>query len=83
MNSLAKKMISKVDYCNSQIIGDFIKIILKIDGPEFYIPSFSLRLTGDYIEIIAATLLPQFVFKKVCETLKDIAAARKLGNSLK
>ena len=77
INRLAKRMISKQDYCNSQIIGNFIKITKEVDGPEFHIPSFSLHLKDKYIEISTAEILPRVIFGKVCERLKDIAFARK------
>ena len=77
INKLAKKMLNKSDYCNSQIIGNFIAIARKVDGPEFYIPSFSLQLNNKFIEIITNNILPKPVFEKVHEYLKNIAFARK------
>lgn len=77
INKLAKKMISKNDFYNSQIIGNFIKIARKVDGPEFHTPSFVLELKNSYIEIATSEILPRPVFEKVCEHLKDIALARK------
>ncbi len=80
INKMAKKMLSKKDYCNSQIIGNFIRIAREIDGPEFHTPSFSLILKGRYIEIDSADIMPRPVFEKVCDRLKDIAFARKIGS---
>jgi exopolyphosphatase/guanosine-5'-triphosphate,3'-diphosphate pyrophosphatase len=77
INKLAKKMLSKSDYCNSQIIGNFIAIARKIDGPEFHTPSFALKLNDKFIEIITSDILPKPVFEKVHECLKSIAMARK------
>ncbi len=81
INKLAKKTISRADYANSQIIGNFIKIARKVDGPEFHTPSFSLNLKDNYIEISTAEILPRPVFEKVCEYLKDIAYARKVARN--
>jgi exopolyphosphatase/guanosine-5'-triphosphate,3'-diphosphate pyrophosphatase len=81
INKLAKKMLSKADYYNSQIIGNFIRIAKKVDGPEFHAPSFALQLKDKYIEITTAEILPQQTFKKVCERLQDIAYARKMSRT--
>lgn len=78
INRLAKRMINSYDYCNSHIIGNFIKIAREIDGPEFQSPSFSLDLKDNkYIEISTLNTLPKMVFEKVCEHLKTIGLARK------
>jgi exopolyphosphatase/guanosine-5'-triphosphate,3'-diphosphate pyrophosphatase len=77
INRLAKKMLNKLDYANSQIIGDFIRIAREVDGPEFHTPSFTLGTKDKYIEIITNDTLPKLIFEKVCERLKDIAFARK------
>lgn len=81
INKLARKTISKVDYANSQIIGSFICIARKVDGPEFFKPSFNLNLKGNYIEIDTGEILPKQVFDKVCEYLKDIGFARKFSRN--
>jgi exopolyphosphatase/guanosine-5'-triphosphate,3'-diphosphate pyrophosphatase len=70
-------MLNKLDYANSQIIGDFIRIAREVDGPEFHTPSFTLGTKDKYIEIITNDTLPKLIFEKVCERLKDIAFARK------
>ncbi len=78
INRLAKRMINSYDYCNSHIIGNIIKIAREIDGPEFLLPSFSLRLRDNkHIEISTLNILPKTVFEKVCERLKAIGLARK------
>ncbi|MCC8372142.1 MAG: Ppx/GppA family phosphatase [Rickettsia endosymbiont of Pseudomimeciton antennatum] len=78
INRLAKRMINSYDYCNSHIIGNFIKIAREIDGPEFQSPSFSLDLKDNgYIEISTLNTLPKMVFEKVCERLKTVGLARK------
>lgn len=79
INKLAKRMLSKADYYNSKIIGNFIRIAKKVDGPEFHAPSFALLLKGRHIEITTSEILPQQTFKKVCERLQDIVYARKMG----
>lgn len=81
VHKLAKSMLVKSDYSNSQIIGNFIRIAREVDGPEFHIPSFSLILKGKYIEISTNEILPRQVFEKVCNRLKDIAIARKMAIS--
>lgn len=77
INKLAKKMIGKQDYANSQIIGNFIKITREVDGPEFRAPSFKLILKDKYIEISTNAMLPKVIFHKVCERIKEIAFARR------
>ena len=81
INKLAKKMLPKADYYNSKIIGNFIRIAKNVDGPELHAPSFALQLKDKYIEITTTAILPQQVFKKVCERLQDIAYARKMASS--
>jgi exopolyphosphatase/guanosine-5'-triphosphate,3'-diphosphate pyrophosphatase len=79
INRLAKRNLIKQDYANSQIIGNFIKMAIHIDGPEFYVPSFDIKITKDYyIEIDTDNILPRSVFEKVCEILKNIAFSRKI-----
>lgn len=77
INRLSKKILTKQDYYNAQIIGNFIRIAREIDGPEFSVPSFALELKGKYIEINTNEMLPRQVFDKVCDHLKDIGLARK------
>lgn len=78
INRLAKRMICKYDYCNSYIIGNFVRIAREVDGPGFYSPSFLLKLQDNkYIEISTVEILPRPVFTKVCEHLKNIGLLRK------
>lgn len=77
LNRIAKKIINKKDFLNSQIIGNFIKIVRLIDGPESQTPSFSLLLKNHYIEIDTVEILPRLIFEKICEYIKDIAFLRK------
>lgn len=81
INKLARKVLPKVDYYNSQIIGNIIRITREVDGPEFKSPSFSLQLHERYIEITADEILPKPVFDTVCERLKDISYARKAAKN--
>lgn len=81
INKLARKVLPRVDYYNSQIIGNIIRITREVDGPEFKSPSFSLQLHERYIEITADEILPKPVFDTVCERLKDISYARKAARS--
>lgn len=77
INKLARRVLPRLDYYNSQIIGNIIRITREVDGPEFKSPSFSLHLHDKFIEITADEILPKPVFETVCERLKDIAYARK------
>lgn len=77
INNLAKRTLTKSDYHNSQVIGNFVKIARDLDGPEFSEPSFDLILKGRYIEVTADGILPKALFTKICDRLKDIAFARK------
>lgn len=81
INKLARKVLPRVDYYNSQIIGNIIRITREVDGPEFKSPSFSLQLHERYIEITADEILPKPVFDTVCERLKDISYARKAAKN--
>ncbi len=78
ISRLAKRVLNKYDYCNSQIIGSFIAIARKIDGPEFDFPSFEFKSKNKYIEIVTNQMLPYQTFEKVCNHLKDIAFAQKM-----
>jgi len=78
INKLSQRIINKTDYWNSYIIGNFIKIARRIDGPKFQSPSFSFELKSDkYIEISTLHILPKLVFEQVCECLKNMGLARK------
>jgi exopolyphosphatase/guanosine-5'-triphosphate,3'-diphosphate pyrophosphatase len=78
IQKLAKHMLSKQEYSNSQIIGCIIRIAYEIDGPNLHKPSFSLLLNNNYIEVAAQDMLPRQIFDKICERLKDISRARKI-----
>jgi len=77
INKLARKVLSKLDYHNSQILGNILRVAREVDGPEFKEPSFALILHDRYIEIEAVEILPKPIFDTICERLKDIAYARK------
>lgn len=77
ISRIAKKILTKVDIGNSQIIGNFIKIAQQVDGPEFFSPSFSLNLRNEFIEIVTTSILPRSIFDKICERIKDISYTRK------
>jgi exopolyphosphatase/guanosine-5'-triphosphate,3'-diphosphate pyrophosphatase len=79
INKLARRMLSKKDYYNSQIIGSIMRIVREVDGPEFKQPSFNLQLRDKYIEITTNEILPKAIFDAVCERLKDISYARKVA----
>jgi exopolyphosphatase/guanosine-5'-triphosphate,3'-diphosphate pyrophosphatase len=85
ITKLAKRIITKQDYANAQIIGNFIKISKEVDGPEFLTPSFSLLIKGKHIEIATLEILPRAIFVKVCDRLKDISLTRRFfsNNSTK
>ena len=77
IDRMAKTMLDKDEYKNSQIIGCIIRIAYEVDGPILSTPSFNLILKDRYIEIDANYILPRPVFEKICDKLKDIAMARK------
>ncbi len=77
IHRLGRRMLSKVDYSNSDIIGSFLKIARQIDGPEFQSPSFSFILDHENnIEIDTLKILPKSIFKQVMERIKNINEAR-------
>ncbi|MDF2965343.1 MAG: hypothetical protein K0Q51_731 [Rickettsiaceae bacterium] len=77
IHKLSKKIISYDEYYFAQIIGNAIRIIRQIDGPEFTKPSFSFHMKGAFIEIVGSNMLPKPIFNKVCAHLKDIGFSRK------
>lgn len=80
INKLAVKVLTPIDYNNSQIIGNVLRIAKEVDGPAFKKPSFNLQLKdGTYIEITTSEILPRPVFENVCNRLKDIGVARKIA----
>ena len=78
VQKLAKRMLSNVEYSNSQIIGCIIRIAYEIDGPNLHKPSFALVLKDKYIEVVAKDILPKQVFDKICDRLRDISLARRV-----
>jgi exopolyphosphatase/guanosine-5'-triphosphate,3'-diphosphate pyrophosphatase len=74
---LAKRMLSRDEHHNAQIIGCVIRIAYEVDGPILSKPSFNLILKDRYIEIDANDILPRPVFDKICDRLRDIAIARR------
>lgn len=81
INKLATKILSPIDYHNSQIIGNVLRICKDVDGPSFRSPSFNLQLRDRYIEITTNEILPKPIFDGVCNRLKDIAIARKIASN--
>ncbi|MBP7190642.1 MAG: Ppx/GppA family phosphatase, partial [Rickettsiaceae bacterium] len=80
INKLAVKILTPIDYNNSQIIGNILRIAKEVDGPAFKCPSFNLQLKDStYIEITTNEILPRPVFENVCNRLKDIGTARKIA----
>jgi exopolyphosphatase / guanosine-5'-triphosphate,3'-diphosphate pyrophosphatase len=77
IHKLSKKIISFDEYYFSQIVGNAIRIIRQVDGPEFTAPSFSFNMKGAFIELIGSNILPKPIFNKVCAHLKDIGFSRK------
>jgi exopolyphosphatase / guanosine-5'-triphosphate,3'-diphosphate pyrophosphatase len=73
----AKRMLSRDEHHNAQIIGCIIRIAYEVDGPILSKPSFNLILKERYIEIDANDVLPRPVFDKICDRLKEIAIARR------
>lgn len=81
IQKIAKSLLTKNEYLNSQIIGCIIRIAYEVDGPILNKPSFKLILKDRYIEIDANYILPRPVFEKICDRLKDIAMSRRLANN--
>jgi exopolyphosphatase/guanosine-5'-triphosphate,3'-diphosphate pyrophosphatase len=77
IHKLSKKIISYDEYYFAQIIGNVIRVIRQIDGPEFGKPSFGFKMKGGFIEIVGSNILPKPIFNKVCAHLKDIGFSRK------
>lgn len=79
---LSKKLLSKEEFNNCQIIGYFLNITESVDGPIFTTPSFAINIQNHYLEISSDKLLPRSIFEKVCNRLKSIAFARKINSNL-
>ena len=78
---ISKKLLSKQDYNNCQIIGHFLCIAEDIDGPKFLTPSFNILINHHFLEIDSEEILPRPIFEKVCYRLKSIAYARKMNSN--
>ncbi len=78
IEKLSRRMLSREEYSNSQIIGCIIRVAYEVDGPNLHKPSFSLSLKDNYIEIEAKEILLRPVFDKICDRLRDIALARRV-----
>jgi exopolyphosphatase/guanosine-5'-triphosphate,3'-diphosphate pyrophosphatase len=78
VQKLARRILTSVEYSNSQIIGCIIRIAYEIDGPNLHKPSFALVLKDKYIEVVAKDILPKQVFDKICDRLRDISLARRV-----
>jgi exopolyphosphatase/guanosine-5'-triphosphate,3'-diphosphate pyrophosphatase len=77
IHKLAKRALNKIDSYHSKIIGNTIRIIREVDGPEFITPSFNLQIREKYIEITTKDILPRQVFDNICDRLKDISYCRR------
>lgn len=74
---MSKKLLNKLDFNNSQIIGHFLRIAKDVDGSSFTKPSFTISIKNHYLEIATKDILPRPIFEKICERLKAIAYVRK------
>lgn len=78
---IAKKLLSKEEQANSQIIGDFLRIAKEVDGSVFTIPTFNIVIRNNFLEIVSNEILPRPIFEKICERLKSIALAKKIHSN--
>lgn len=78
---ISKKIISKQEHNNCQIIGNFLCIAEEVDGPVFSKPSFSIKIQNHFLEIISKEILPRPIFEKICNRLKSIAYSRKMNSN--
>lgn len=78
---ISRKLVSKEEHNDSQIIGHFLFITKEIDGPNFTIPSFAINIQNYYLEIDSNEILPRSIFEKICNRLKSIAFARKMNSN--
>jgi exopolyphosphatase/guanosine-5'-triphosphate,3'-diphosphate pyrophosphatase len=74
---ISKRIITKEDHNNCQIIGHFLSIAEAIDGLFLTSPSFKINVKNHYLEIDSNELLPRPIFEKICNRLKSIAFARR------
>lgn len=78
---VSKYLLSKEENVLCQILGNFIRICMEIDGPEFHKPSFSISQRGHYLEVDTKSMLPRPIFEKVCDKLKSIAFGLRVISS--
>ncbi len=78
---ISKKIISKKEHNNCQIIGNFLCIAEEIDGAIFTTPSFSIKIQNYFLEIVSKEILPRPIFEKICNRLKSIAYSRKMNSN--
>lgn len=78
---ISKKIISKKEHNNCQIIGNFLCIAEEVDGPKFGKPSFSIKIQNSFLEIVSKEILPRPIFEKICNRLKSIAYSRKMNSN--
>jgi len=78
---ISRKLLTKEEHNNSQIIAHFIRIAKDIDGPIFTSPTFGIEMKNHYLEIVSKDILPRPIFEKICERLKSIAFARKMNSN--
>lgn len=78
---ISKKIISKQEHNNCQIIGNFLCIAEEVDGPTFNKPSFSIKIQNHFLEIVSKEILPRPIFEKICNRLKSIAYSRKMNSN--
>jgi exopolyphosphatase/guanosine-5'-triphosphate,3'-diphosphate pyrophosphatase len=78
---ISKRIISKEEHNDCQIIGNFLCIAEHIDGPIFTSPTFSIKIQNYFLEIVSNEILPRPIFEKICNRLKSIAYSRKMNSN--
>jgi exopolyphosphatase / guanosine-5'-triphosphate,3'-diphosphate pyrophosphatase len=78
---ISKRIVSKEEHNDCQIIGNFLCIAEQIDGPVFTEPTFSIKIQNHFLEIISKEILPRPIFEKICNRLKSIAYSRKMNSN--
>jgi exopolyphosphatase/guanosine-5'-triphosphate,3'-diphosphate pyrophosphatase len=84
IKKLAKTSLSSYENIITNIVGNFIKIALEIDGSILSKPSFNLAHNQKFIEVKANYILPNVIYHKIKYNLKELSFfIKKLNESFR
>ena len=75
ITTLSKMYLNYGDYLKSHIIGNYIRILLEIDGKQISTPTFDLRMdSNEFIDIITEYTLPDAIYYRTKGSLSRISS---------